>query len=175
LGFSEIDVDRVGHLILEDSGVKSKLRWHFGAGIFTPEGAVDRRVLGRLVFRDADELRILESIVHAPMSDEVQRILKRRSGPVVINAAVLYRMGLQHLCHAVVCVRAPFFRRLTRARRRDVAGLVQVIRRLWAQRGICPKLNANGVDIYYVDNDRGLDHLHTQILKILKEKGQESR
>jgi hypothetical protein len=45
---------------------------------------------------------------------------------------------------------------------------------LRSQRGICPKLNANGVDIYYVDNDRGLDYLQTQIHTILREKGQEN-
>ncbi|UCF98262.1 MAG: dephospho-CoA kinase [Spirochaetaceae bacterium] len=174
-GFSEIDVDRVGHRILADPEVKSQLRRSFGSEIFSSEGAIDRPVLGGRVFRDFHELRRLESIVHPPMVEEVKRSLQRLSGPVVVNAAVLFRMGLEDLCDAVVCVRAPLIQRLKRARRRDGASLMQVLRRLRAQRGICPKLNANGVDIYYVDNDRGLDHLHTQILKILREKGQENR
>jgi dephospho-CoA kinase len=170
--FSEIDVDRVGHQIFEDSGIKTELRRSFGADIFTPEGAIDRRVLGERVFRDPRKLRLLESIVHPSMVGEVEDVLQRLDGQVVINAAVLFRMGLQRLCDAVVCVRAPLIQRLKRARRRDEVTLMQVLRRMRAQRGICPKLNANGVDIYYVDNDRGLDHLHTQILKILREKGQ---
>jgi dephospho-CoA kinase len=170
--FSEIDVDRVGHQIYEDSGIKTELRRSFGADIFTPEGAIDRRVLGERVFRDPRKLRLLESIVHPSMVGEVEDVLQRLDGQVVINAAVLFRMGLQRLCDAVVCVRAPLIQRLKRARRRDEVTLMQVLRRMRAQRGICPKLNANGVDIYYVDNDRGLDHLHTQILKILREKGQ---
>ena len=172
--FSEIDVDRVGHRILEHSGVRAELRRHFGADIFTPQGAIDRRALGQRVFRNPRELRVLESIVHPPMVGEVERMLQRVEGVVVINAAVLLRMGLERLCDAVICVRAPLIQRLKRARRRDRAGLRQVLRRMRAQRGICPKLNENGVDIYYVDNDRGLDHLHTQILKILREKGQEN-
>jgi dephospho-CoA kinase len=135
---------------------------------------VDRRVLGRRVFRDSRELRRLEAIVHPPMVSEVERILKRLEGRVVVNAAVLFRMGLESLCDVVICVRAPLMRRLQRARRRDGGSLLQVMRRIRAQRGICPKLNANGVDIYYVDNDRGLDHLRTQILTILREKGQEN-
>ena len=152
-----------------------QLSRHFGGEIFTREGEVDRSMLGRRVFRHPHELSLLESVVHPPMVVEVEQVLGRFDGPVVINAAVLYRMGLQRLCDAVVCVRAPFALRVRRARRRDGAGLFQVVRRLRAQRGICPKLKANGVDIYYVDNDRGLDHLHTQILQILKEKGQENR
>jgi dephospho-CoA kinase len=108
------------------------------------------------------------------MVEEVKRILQRLEGRVVINAAVLFRMGLQPLCDVVICVRAPLTKRIQRARRRDRGGLVRVMRRILAQRGICSKLNANGVDIYYVDNDRGLDHLRTQILTILREKGQEN-
>jgi dephospho-CoA kinase len=172
LDFSEIDVDRVGHRILEKSGVQAELRRHFGADIFTPQGAIDRRTLGQRVFRNPRELRALESIVHAPMAGEVERALGQLAGAVVINAAVLFRMGLERLCDAVICVRAPLIQRLKRSRRRDRAGLLQVLRRMRAQRGICSKLNENAVDIYYVDNDRGLDHLHTQILKILREKGQ---
>jgi len=172
LDFSEIDVDRVGHRILEKSGVQAELRRHFGADIFTPQGAIDRRTLGQRAFGNPRELRALESIVHPPMVGEVERVLGQLGGAVVINAAVLFRMGLERLCDAVICVRAPLIQRLKRSRRRDRAGLLQVLRRMRAQRGICSKLNGNGVDIYYVDNDRGLDHLHTQILKILREKGQ---
>jgi dephospho-CoA kinase len=170
--FSEIDVDGVGHRILEQSEVKAKLRRRFGADIFTPQGTVDRTSLGRRVFRDIRRLRALESIVHPPMVREVESYLRRMDGAVVINAAVLFRMGLERLCEAVICVRAPLFQRLKRAKHRDGAAFCQTIRRMRAQRGICPKLKAIGVDIYYVDNDRGLDHLHTQILKILREKGQ---
>jgi dephospho-CoA kinase len=173
LNFSEIDVDRVGHEILDDGGVRAELRRRFGADIFTPQGAVDRRLLGRRVFRDIRELRVLESIVHPPMVGEVERILERLEGAAVINAAVLFRMGLQRLCDAVVCLRAPLIQRLKRARRRDGTTLIRMLRRMRAQRGICPKLNEIDVDIYYVDNDRGLDHLHTQILEILREKEQE--
>jgi dephospho-CoA kinase len=175
LNFSEIDVDRVGHEILDDGGIKRELRRRFGADIFTSEGTVDRRILGLRVFRDSRDLRALESIVHPPMVGEVERLLRQLEGAVVVNAAVLFRMGLERLCDAVVCVRAPLIQRLRRARGRDRIGLFQVMRRMRAQRGICSKLNANGVDIYYVDNDRGLDHLQTQILTILREKGQENR
>jgi len=174
LNFCEIDVDRVGHEILDDDGVTRELRRRFGADIFSCEGTVDRRILGQRVFRDSRELRALEAIVHPPMAAEVERILQRLEVQVVINAAVLFRMGLERLCDAVICVRAPLMQRLQRARRRDGVSLIQMMRRMRAQRGICPKLNANGVDIYYVDNDRGLDHLQTQILTILREKGQEN-
>ncbi len=174
LGFTEIDVDKVGHQLLGDGKVKEKLRRHFGSEIFTEEGTVDRRALGQRVFRDVRELHMLESIIHPPMVRQVELMLEKLSGCVVINAAVLFRMGLERVCHVVVCVRAPLVQRIKRSRRRDKSKLIRISWRMRAQRGICSKLNANGVDIYYVDNDRGLDHLHTQVLKILREKGQKT-
>jgi len=164
----------VGHQLLGDKKVKERLQQHFGLEIFTGEGTIDRRALGQRVFRDVQELRVLESIIHPPMAKQVELMLEQLSGSVVLNAAVLFRMGLERVCHAVVCVRAPLFKRVKRARRRDGPKLIPIFRRMRAQRGICSKLNADGVDIYYVDNDRGLDRLHAQILKILREKGQKT-
>jgi len=151
--------------------VKSELRRHFGAGVFAVDGTIDRHALGRVVFAKKRNLRVLESIVHPAMVARVEQLLGRLDGPVVINAAILYRMRLERFCQAVVCVRAPLLQSLRRARRRDGTGVCRALRRIRAQRGICSKLNANEVDIYYVDNDRALDHLHTQILQILNEKG----
>jgi dephospho-CoA kinase len=165
----------VGHQVLDQRHVKERLRTDFGAEIFTPEGAVNRAVLGRRVFRDPRKLRALESVVHPPMVREVQRLLQQHDGAVVVNAAILFRMGLERFCDAVICVRAPLFQRLKRAQARDGLPLFRVLSRMRAQRGICPKLNEIDVDIYYVDNDRGLDRLHTQIRTILRAKGYTNR
>jgi dephospho-CoA kinase len=170
-GFSEIDVDRVGHRCLDDVEVKKKILAAFGGSVFDEEGRIDRRALGGKVFRRRRDLLALETIIHPPMVREVQKRLQQISGPVVINAAILFRMGLDRLCTAVICVRAPLCPRLKRARRRDGISRLEALRRMRTQRGICPKLNRNGVDIYYVDNDRGLEHLYAQTRDILRAKG----
>ncbi len=170
-GFRQIDVDRVGHEVLREPAVRSRVSERFGAGVLGPDGEVDRRALGRWVFARRAALRRLESIVHPPMVERVRAQLAREEGRVAINAAVLFRMGLDRLCDLVLCVRAPLRARLARARARDGLGDWQALRRLAAQRGICPKLNAPGVDIYYVDNDGGLDALREGTLAILREKG----
>jgi dephospho-CoA kinase len=139
--------------------------------ILGADGEVDRRALGRRVFARRIALRRLESIVHPIMVERVRAQLAREEARVAINAAVLFRMGLDRLCDLVLCVRAPLRARLARARARDGLGTWQALRRLAAQRGICPKLNAPGVDIYYVDNDGGLDALRERTLAILREKG----
>jgi len=139
--------------------------------VFDEEGRIDRRALGGKVFRRRRDLLALEKIIHPPMVREVQTRLRQISGPVVINAAILFRMGLDRPCTAVICVRAPLCLRLKRARRRDGICRLEALRRMRTQRGICPKLKRNGVDIYYVDNDHGLEHLHAQMRDILRVKG----
>jgi dephospho-CoA kinase len=170
-GFREIDVDRVGHEVLREPEVRRRVAECFGAGVLAPDGEVDRRVLGRRVFGRRAALSRLEAIVHPPMVERVRLRLDRESGRVVINAALLFRMHLDRLCDLALCVRAPLRARLSRAKARDGLSAWQTLRRLASQRGICPKLNAPGVDIYYVNNDGGLDALRERTLAILREKG----
>jgi dephospho-CoA kinase len=170
-GFRQIDVDRVGHEVLREPAVRRQVLERFGAGVLGADGEVDRRALGRRVFARRADLRRLESIVHPPMVERVRSQLAREQGWIAINAAVLFRMGLDRLCDLVLCVRAPLRARLARARARDGLRAFQALRRLAAQRRICPKLKAPGVDIYYVDNDGGLDALRERTLAVLREKG----
>jgi dephospho-CoA kinase len=170
-GFRQIDVDRVGHEVLREPEVKRRVERCFGAGVLGPDGEVDRRRLGRRVFASRSALSRLEAIIHPPMVERVREQLARQGGPVAINAALLFRMGLDRLCDMVLCIRAPLAARLARARARDGLGAWQALRRLASQRGICPKLPASGVDIYYVDNNGGLDALRERTLAILREKG----
>ena len=89
----------------------------------------------------------------------------------MINAAVLFKMGLHRFCDLVICVQAPILKRLRRALARDRLSLLQVLRRIAAQKGICPKSNEYDVDIYYIENKKDLIFMEEQAFKILAEKG----
>jgi dephospho-CoA kinase len=169
-GFAVIDVDEVGHRVLREPEARGLVAARFGSGVLDPEGEVDRRELGRRVFRDRRGLSALEAIVHPRMVERVREELAVCEGPTVLNAAVLFRMGLHRLCDAVLCVRAPWWLRLARARRRDGLDPVRALRRIASQRGICPKLPGPGVDIYYVDNSGDRNRLRERVLGLLREK-----
>jgi dephospho-CoA kinase len=174
-GFRPIDVDALGHLVLEEPQVRREIIAAFGREVQGREGEVDRGALGRVVFRDHRSLSRLESIVHPRMVERVEESLRDASGRSAINAAILFRMGLDRYCDFVICVRAPLCKRLVRARRRDGLGLPAALRRLASQRGICPKSNDRAVDIYYVDNNRGLEWLERQAARILRQRQIEVR
>jgi hypothetical protein len=117
------------------------------------------------VFHDRRELAALEAIVPRMV------LRSARAGPGQRAGGPERRDPVPHgltACDAVLCVRAPGG---TPARRRDGLGLVQGLRRIASQRGICPKLPGPGVDIYYVDNADDGNALRERVLRLVREKG----
>jgi len=161
--------------VLKEPEARRRVIAEFGAGIADPDGEIDRGALASRVFRDPESLSRLESVLHPRMAARVEEMIRGYGGRVVINAAVLFRMGLDRMCDFVICVRAPLLKRLVRARRRDGLGPVAALRRVASQRGICPKSNGRAVDIYYVGNSRGLEWLEAQAARVLAQRRIEVR
>jgi dephospho-CoA kinase len=176
-GFRVIDVDRVGHEVLEER--REEVAAAFGPGVRRADGSIDRRALGRIVFADPAALARHEAIVHPAMVERVRGIAaaERAAGrDVAINAALLRPMGLDRLCDAILEVRACFPRRFLRGLRRDRLGPVQVLRRMRSQRTGLRRLNRKtpGVDTYTVRNDRAttrrLEHSVDRIVDRLRHR-----
>lgn len=74
VGCAVIDVDQVGHRVLEQS--QDLLAKAFGPGI-VQDGRVDRKALGALVFSDSEKLRSLEAITHPAMVSECKRLIEK--------------------------------------------------------------------------------------------------
>jgi dephospho-CoA kinase len=115
-GFHVIDVDGLGHEAL--AARAGEVIAAFGAPVESPPGAVDRKALGRIVFADPAARARLEAVVHPRMVERVREEIASHGRDVVVNAAVLHRMGLHRMCAAVICVVSPWPRRLLRAMRR---------------------------------------------------------
>jgi dephospho-CoA kinase len=103
LGAPIIDADRVGHAIYEPGGpAYEEVVAAFGEQILAPDGTVDRRKLGPIVFADTVALKRLNSIVHPKMFTRMQEMIGqlRRNGetrPIVIEAAILIEANWQSL------------------------------------------------------------------------------
>jgi dephospho-CoA kinase len=93
-GGAHIDADRVGHELLKsDAIVRNKILRYFGPDVFTSEGVIDRKSLGELVFKDAELLLILNSILHPPILDacirKANEMKQHGTEFAVIDAALL--------------------------------------------------------------------------------------
>lgn len=142
-GWRVIDVDLLGHraLVTECDRIVDA----FGRGVLDPEGRIDRRLLGPLVFGDADARRRLDAIVHPEMVRSVKSLVAD-PGRIAIDAALLYPMGLDALCDLVLWVHAPLLLRLYRALVVDRRRRATVCGAMWAQRGRRLKRPVAGVD-----------------------------
>jgi dephospho-CoA kinase len=160
-GWTVIDVDAVGHEVLREKA--ADVAAAFGPGVRLADGSIDRRALGRIVFSDPQALRRHEAIMHPAMAERVRARLRAEGGDVLINAAVLLKLGLDRVCTAVVCVRAPLLVRVLRAVRRDRLGPGQALRRILSQKGLCPKSHGSPVDIYNVRNAGSLHRLERNL------------
>ena len=168
-GFMVIDVDAIGHTVLERE--REKIISAFGMSVVDETGNVDRAKLGELIFGNRRNRAVLESILHPAMVKEVKEIISKSGGNIVINAAILFRMGLHQLCDFVICVKAPFIIRLVRALKRDKLPVFHALKRLFDQRRICPKSGRYQVDIYNVRNSGNITAAGKKIKRILYSKG----
>lgn len=163
-GWKVLDADKLGHEALVHE--KTRITEAFSESILGENGEIDRKKLGKIVFSDKKALEKLESIVH-PWMYEQCRIFSLKHDRAVINAAVIYKMGVYKLCSTVIWVTASLPARIGRALKRDALPLVQVIKRIWAQRKLKPKYLPDDVDIYIIRNDRRGD-LPSRIDSFLK-------
>ena len=126
-GAEVIDADRLAHeTMLPGTAVWAAIRRRFGPAVIAPDGTIDRRRLGGIVFADPAALADLEAITHPAVTvlleERLRGLRSRRPQPavVVIEAIKLLEAGLGVLCDAVWVVTAPReaqIERLMRTRR----------------------------------------------------------
>lgn len=161
-GFLVIDEDKLGHEALFAN--IGRIGEVFPSAV--KDGAVDRKVLGRIVFSDPQNLLKLESISHPWMRAETERLVSEGLAAgriVVINAAILVRLGLVDLCDEVVFVDAPFAIRARRARLRDGIDEASFASREKNQKDIYPDFETFGKKIVKIINDHEKKQLYRQV------------
>ena len=106
----------------------------FGAAVGSAAD-LDRKSLGRIVFRDAEERRWLETLVHPHVRDRFQQELERHSqAPVVVlMIPLLFETGLETLCSEVWLVDCEPHQQLKRLMRRSGLNEADAQARLAAQ------------------------------------------
>lgn len=158
-----VDADHTVHeLYLPGKPLVPRLVEAFGPGILAPDGGVDRKALGQIVFGDREKLRLLESIVHPAVQSALLKHLRALppDGVGVLDAVKLVEAGYAPLCEGVWLVTCPEevqLRRLveTRGTTPEEARL-----RLAAQPDLGPK-RAAATEV--IENGGTLDDLRRQV------------
>lgn len=115
-----ISGDDTGREVLEiyPESLKSLVK-AFGKGILNPDGSLDRKSLGRIVFADSRELKKLNAIVHPYLLkllkskiDKYKKSMSRR--PLVVDAALIFEWGIESWFDHILVVTANRANRIKR-------------------------------------------------------------
>ncbi len=113
-----IDADAVVHRLYQaGQPIAVKVEESFGSAVIAPDGSVDRKALGKIVFQDANAMRRLEAIVHPAVSIALVSELASVSaaGIAIIDAVKLLEGGSGAFCQSkwlVVCAEEQELERL---------------------------------------------------------------
>ncbi len=138
LGARVLDADAIGHDLLRTDRLRGRIREAFGEDVLTPEGDVDRRALGRLVFGDEQARQRLNRLVRPAIRGEIRRRIagmrgEGYDGAVVVDAPLLVDTGPTDLADRVVLVTAPATTRKERIIRRSGLSEEEAEQRIAAQ------------------------------------------
>lgn len=118
LGAAVSDSDKQAKAMLLREDVRRELVSWWGPGVLTPTGEVDRGAVAAIVFKDDQQRRRLERLIH-PMLRAGREELKREAWAngievVVIDAPLLFEAGIEGECDEVWFVDVPRDMRLAR-------------------------------------------------------------
>ena len=171
LGAEVIDADLVAREVT-DPGTDgaAAIAATFGAALLRPDGSLDRRALGRIVFADPHALLRLEAIVHPAVRPVILRRMAaasaRGAAAVVVEAIKLVEGGLAALCDEVwlvTCDPAEQLARLT-ARGSDRADAEA---RIAAQSGLVERLAPAATRV--IDTSGSMDDARKAVLAVWNE------
>ena len=111
------DADKICHEFYTTSEGISKVaaRW---PSVLDENGAIDRKKLGNIVFRDENDLAFLEGIV-TPYLFERINAYRAKSEPVIMEIPLLFEKNMQQLCDKTICIWSPFALRRQRLAARN--------------------------------------------------------
>jgi dephospho-CoA kinase len=163
-----IDADAVVHRLYESGQpVAVQVAQSFGRRVMAPDGSVDRKALGEIVFQDAEAMRRLERIVHPAVGQALMNELASVSpgGIAIIDAVKLLEGGSGALCQSKWLVICAEEQQLARLMARNHLSVGEASARIAAQPPIADKLRL--VD-EVIDNGGSLEETRRQVTEAFK-------
>jgi dephospho-CoA kinase len=173
-GFLAIDADKCVHQAIEEAKNQileafSQIAKEKNIQIQNPDGTINRKNLGIILFSDEKLLHKQESIVHPKVNEIFNRFIDENPEKnIVLNATVLYKTPVVNRCDAIIFVKAPIITRFFRAKRRDNLPSKEIFKRFASQFKIFAKYKFLKTDIYSIWNIGKSNKLEKKLDKILK-------
>ena len=165
-GYTIIDADKLGHVALTSNDVKRKLTEKFGDNILE-NNEISREKLGRLVFGNDDNLKILNSIIHPKIKELILKLQEEHKDEdlVFLDIALLYEANFVDLVEKVVVVYVDEDVQLERLMMRNSLPKEEAIKRVESQ--MSPREKASLGD-FVINNSYSKEDTFQQIDEILE-------
>jgi dephospho-CoA kinase len=170
-GAPAIDADAIVHESLgPGTAVTADVRERFGAAVIAPDGAVDRRKLGAIVFADDGARRSLERLVHPVVFATIAAWFASlpdgtAPGWAVADVPLLFETGRDAWFDKVIVAACSPEEQIRRVASRDALTEAEALARLAAQQPIGDKVSKAD---YVVWTDGGFDDTDRQVDEIYR-------
>ncbi len=170
-GVPTIDADRLAHeAVVPGTPGHAAVVARFGAGILTPDGAIDRPALGRIIFGDDRARRELEAIIHPRVYRAVEQwfaeLGDRTEAMGIADIPLLYETGREIDFDAVVVAACPPAMQIERLVRRNGLTAQEAAQRMASQMPIGEK---TGRADHVIDTSGSFAETETQVRGVLEE------
>ena len=168
-GIPVLDADEVAKIVVKPGspGLQSVVQV-FGPGILEASGSLDRRRLGQIVFGDKAKLRLLESITHPLIREEIDRqrqVLQRQGAALAIyDVPLLFESQSEKQFEKVIVVSCTQQQQRARLRQRTGWSDTEIENRIAAQ---IPLTEKESKADFIIHNDGDADYLKKEVQRLL--------
>ena len=165
-GYTIIDADKLGHVALTSNDVKRKLAEKFGDEILE-NNEISREKLGKLVFGNDDNLKILNSIIHPKIKELILKLQEEHKDEdlVFLDIALLYEANFVDLVEKVAVVYVDEGVQLERLMTRNSLSKEEALKRIESQ--MSPQEKASLGD-FVINNSYNKEDTFQQIEEIIE-------
>lgn len=169
VGCAVIDSDAQARAAYRDPVVRDRIRSWWGPEAFLPDGEINRPAVARKVFADKAERQRLEGLIHPWVADARRREMNAAAAnPQVVayvwDTPLLFEVGLNADCDAVVFIDVPLEQRVKRVRESRGWDEAELLRREKSQ---WPLDKKRRISDYVVTNTADADNARGQVRKVL--------
>ena len=166
-GYTIIDADKLGHIALTSDEVKEKLKKSFGLTILE-NNEISREKLGKLVFGNNENLKVLNSIVHPYIRKIILQLQENHRDErfVFLDIALLFEAGFEDLVEKIIVVHVDEKIQLARLMSRNALSKEQAMFRIESQMSSNDKSKLGN---YVINNSNTKEEPYRQIDLILDE------
>lgn len=164
LGAEVVDTDALVREVLErEPDVKAGIVAAFGDAVLGAEGNIDRAALGRTVFHDSRDLRVLETLVHPRVREKWMAHMRQAHPLLVVEIPLLFENALEKHFTQTICVSCSPEVQRKRLMARGMAE-TEIMHRVQRQLPLEEKERRAHITLY---NNGSVEHLEEQIKRAL--------